>query len=538
MSTTDLAKLIAEEGALAPRRAVDILDQVAEALDAAHDKGLVHRDVKPSNVLIAQAAGKEHAYLADFGLTKRTTSLSGVTAPGDVVGTLDYVAPEQISGGAVDARADLYSLGCVVYESLTGSPPFPRATDVALLWAHVHEEPRRPTELRPELPKALDVVLVRALAKDPARRYRTCGELIAACRTALGLVETVPATRRRLPWVIAGAAALAAAAILAGVLLSRGSGGISSVAPNSVGVIDPQTNKLVGQVAVGVDPKAIVAGHGAMWVANVADQTISRIDPEDTSARARTIPVGDYPSDLALGGTALWVALGPRALVARINPARNVVASPMPALGKGVGCLSPSASVAVGAGSVWLACQDVDLGRFDPSTRRGSRVGLDCGLLTSSSSVTPKFSDLAFGLGSLWVVNQTANSVTRLDPSTCQKLGDPITVGQKPTAIAVGPKTLWIANFHDDTVTRLTFTGRDVPPTLQTIPVGDGPVDVAVGDGSTWVANELGKSVSRIDEKAGKVVATIDVGNAPQRLAPASGSVWVTVRAPTPSQRG
>src|SRR4029453_7393000 len=106
-----LAKLVAEEGALEPRRAVEILEQVAEALDAAHEKGLVHRDVKPSNVLIARAAGKEHCYLADFGLTKRTASLSGVTAPGDVVGTLDYVAPEQITGDEVGARSALYSLG-------------------------------------------------------------------------------------------------------------------------------------------------------------------------------------------------------------------------------------------------------------------------------------------------------------------------------------------------------------------------------------------------------------------------------------------
>jgi len=143
---TDLAKLVAQEGALEPRRTVELLSQVAEALDAAHEKGLVHRDVKPSNVLIAEAGGKEHCYLADFGLTKRTGSLSGVTAAGDIVGTLEYVAPEQITGDEVDSRSDVYSLACVLYECLTGSSPFPRATDVALLWAHVHEElipPRR-----------------------------------------------------------------------------------------------------------------------------------------------------------------------------------------------------------------------------------------------------------------------------------------------------------------------------------------------------------------------------------------------------------
>ena len=170
----DLAQLVAENGALEPKRAVDLLSQIAEALDAAHEKGLVHRDVKPSNVLIAVAAGREHCYLGDFGLTKRTGSLSGVSAVGEIVGTLEYVAPEQITGDPLDERADVYSLGCVVYECLTGQSPFPRATDVALLWAHVHEEPTPPSQARPELPKELDTVLARALAKEPGPALPLC----------------------------------------------------------------------------------------------------------------------------------------------------------------------------------------------------------------------------------------------------------------------------------------------------------------------------------------------------------------------------
>src|SRR4029079_7322980 len=192
---SDLAKLVAENGALDPKRTVDLLSQIAEALDAAHEKGLVHRDVKPSNVLIAVAGGREHCYLGDFGLTKRTGSLSGVSAVGEVVGTLEYVAPEQITGDPLDERADVYSLACVLYECLTGQAPFPRATDVALLWAHVHEEPTPPSQARPGLPKELDTVLARGLAKEPGRRYRSAGELLAATRSALRLGE-VPASER------------------------------------------------------------------------------------------------------------------------------------------------------------------------------------------------------------------------------------------------------------------------------------------------------------------------------------------------------
>ena len=240
----DLAKLVAEEGALEPRRALELLGQIAEALDAAHEKGLVHRDVKPSNVLIAEAAGREHCYLGDFGLTKRTGSLSGVTAAGEIVGTLEYVAPEQITGDPLDERSDVYSLGCVLYECLTGQAPFPRATDVALLWAHVHEEPTPPSKARPDLPKELDTVLARALAKEPGRRYRSAGELIAATRSALRLVDAPPTPRARSRTRVAFAAVVALLAVgaVAAFLLTRDSGGLSSVSPDSVGIIDSSSN--------------------------------------------------------------------------------------------------------------------------------------------------------------------------------------------------------------------------------------------------------------------------------------------------------
>src|SRR3990170_2697528 len=216
---TDLAKLVAQEGALEPGRTIELLSQVAEALDAAHEKGLVHRDVKPSNVLIAGASGKEHCYLGDFGLTKRTGSLSGVSVAGTIVGTLEYVPPEQITGQPLDERSDVYSLGCVLYECLTGQSPFPRATDVALLWAHVHEEPTPASQARSGLPKELDTVLARALAKEPGRRYRSAGELLAATRSALGLGEEARPAPRRSRWVLVGAAALVLAVIGAALAL-------------------------------------------------------------------------------------------------------------------------------------------------------------------------------------------------------------------------------------------------------------------------------------------------------------------------------
>jgi YVTN family beta-propeller protein len=530
---TDLARLVAEEGALEPKRALELLVQVAEALDAAHERGLVHRDVKPSNVLIARAAGREHCYLGDFGLTKRTGSLSGVSAAGSIVGTLEYVAPEQITGDPLDERADVYSLGCVLYECLTGQAPFPRATDVALLWAHVHEEPIPPSKARPGLPKELDTVLARALAKEPGRRYRSAGELVAAARSALRLVDAPPPPARRSRLLLAGAGALAlllAAAAVAAILLTRGEGGLASVSPNSVGVIDTASNRLVAEVPVGIDPESIAVGEGGVWVANVEDETVSRIDPADPSARPRTIPVGDYPSDLAVGAGSVWAALGALAELVRINPGQNTAASPTPALGEGVACGNPRASVTLGGGFLWFVCESADLGRVDVSSGKAVRIGLEAGLLTSPTSLLPEFADVAFGLGSLWIVNRAGNAVIELDPASSQELG-PIMAGQGPAAIAVGEGTLWVANFEDDTVTRIAVAEGRAPVQIS-LPVGDGPVDLTVGEGGVWVANQLDRTVMRLEPETGRVLATIAVGNEPQRIAAGAGSVWVTVRAP------
>jgi serine/threonine protein kinase len=532
---TDLARLVAEEGALEPRRAVELLSQVAEALDAAHEKGLVHRDVKPSNVLIAEAAGREHCYLADFGLTKRTGSLSGVSVAGNIVGTLEYVAPEQIIGDPLDERSDVYSLGCVLYECLTGQSPFPRATDVALLWAHVHEEPTPPSKARPGLPKELDTVLARALAKEPGRRYRSAGELVAATRSALKLVDTSPAlaarpSRRVL--AIAGVVALVLLAALLAFVLTRDSGGISSISPDSVGVIDPTSNKLIGEVAVGPQPGAIAVGEGAVWATNVDENTVSRIDPGDT-ARDFRIPVVDYPSDLAIGAGSVWVALGASAELVRINPEQNEAARTTPAVGEESSpCGAPRASLAFGDGYLWFICENGELGRVDPAGGAAS-IGLEAGLVTSSSSTVPQFSDVAFGLGSVWVVNKATNKVSEIDPLTSQKQRD-VTVGQEPAAVAVGANALWVANYADDTVTRVSIPGPGAPEVPTTFGVGDGPVDVAVDPDGVWVVNQLARTVMRLDPESGHVDATIRIGNEPQRIAVGEGRVWVTVRAPEP----
>jgi serine/threonine-protein kinase len=182
----DLGALLKSLGRLDPERVVAILGQVASALDVAHARGLVHRDVKPANVLLTRHGGEDdYAYLCDFGLAKHASTVSSLTGSRAIVGTVDYLAPEQIEGRPVDGRVDVYALGCVLYECLTGDAPFERGNELAALLAHVNDPVPVVSERRADLPAAFDLVVETALAKDRDLRYATCGALVEAATDAL-----------------------------------------------------------------------------------------------------------------------------------------------------------------------------------------------------------------------------------------------------------------------------------------------------------------------------------------------------------------
>jgi serine/threonine protein kinase len=200
VSGTDLRQMISKRGRLLPDTAVFLLSQAARALDAAHRRGLVHRDVKPGNLLVERGnddsgADPDHLYLADFGITKPAIGRSGLTSSGQFLGTIDYVAPEQIRGLSVLGMADQYSLGCVLYECLTGRVPFEKDLDAAIIWAHVEETPTPATLLRPDLPTAVDEVFGQVLAKQPGDRYASCREFMTAASGALRVPETAVTSR-------------------------------------------------------------------------------------------------------------------------------------------------------------------------------------------------------------------------------------------------------------------------------------------------------------------------------------------------------
>ena len=192
---TDLREILIKQGALDPNRAVDLLEQFASALDAAHRRGLVHRDVKPGNIMITVKDGEEHAYLTDFGLAKKFDTASGLTTKGSIVGTVDYMAPEQITGSRTDARTDIYALGCVFYQMLTGKVPYERENSVATLYAHVHEPPPPLDGDISDTHPAFAPVFEKAMAKESDERYFSAGDFARDAAAALrGMRDMAPPT--------------------------------------------------------------------------------------------------------------------------------------------------------------------------------------------------------------------------------------------------------------------------------------------------------------------------------------------------------
>jgi hypothetical protein len=568
---TDLRQMIALQGRLEPRLAARVISQVGSGLDAAHARGLVHRDVKPANVLIADAGGRPHAFLTDFGLTKQAKSTSGLTRTGTIVGTMDFIAPEQLQGKEVDARADVYALGCVAFQALTGQVPFPRETDPAKMWAHMSEPAPSARAAAPYLPAAVDNALQRSMAKEPDDRYPSAGDfgraIVAACEgqattqpersvatgaaapagateasaaagvTALGSAPspaaagaeatviagaeapvatppggygpppvapgtppggygpppTPPGTppggygqpapalgaagspakkRGRLGLIlgIVGALAVVAALGVALVLGSSGGGGDEAVAGTIVGKPIP----------VGKQPYDVETGAGFVWTANVAANTISKIDPR--TSKAEQIKVGGVPDELAVDRGAVWV-WNYRDAITRVDVASGKTSDP-------INAGSTIDSIAVGGGYVWLS-------------------------------------------------HAKDGTVTRINEKTQKLEGGPIKVGRKPISMAWGDQALYVVNTGDSTIDKIEQTGKiftdplKVNAQLGGIEVVDGvmyvgttgdvtPIDeqsytigtpiplkggsiFAIGDGSMWVAYPLDNEIRRFSTTTRKL---------------------------------
>jgi serine/threonine protein kinase len=295
----DLEDLLAKEGPLSLEAAVSIVAQVGAALDSAHAKGLIHRDVKPANILIESSGeATPHIYLSDFGVAKHGGSRSGLTSTGQFVGTVDYIAPEQIEGKAVNGSTDIYSLACVLYQTLTGALPFDRDSDVGMIYAHLVEPPPRLSEKRPDLPAKLDTVLGAALSKRPEDRYQTCREFVAAVRNAAGLetpagsvaAATVPAETRLANGSPAGATPVPATmlAVPATVAASEGEVAAAEAASPATSLSTKDSErKTVLTRRLWRSKRLLVAVVGALLIGGVAAAAASTLGGGGSSHKSQ-----------------------------------------------------------------------------------------------------------------------------------------------------------------------------------------------------------------------------------------------------------
>ncbi|MEA2363026.1 MAG: hypothetical protein QOD71_2171 [Thermoleophilaceae bacterium] len=555
---TDLRSLIVREGHLDPERAVSIVEQMGGALDAAHHHGLVHRDVKPANVLLAGKHG-EHAYLTDFGLTKRTSSVAGgLTRTGHFVGTPDYMPPEQIKGESVDALADVYSLGCLMFHSLTGHTPFERDTEVAKIYAHLNDPPPSVVDSVPGAPPAFDAVVRRALAKEPGERYPSAGDLARAARAALtgaapeqpehslATGPAAPATVRQeppgltlpTPDITVPAAApgttFEAAPPQAPPPPTPAYAPPLAAEPASLPTVRDRTPGNGRRVAAVGLASLLVLGAvaGALALAGVlgggkdkeaasegGDQSVRFDQPADNGTKASgapeavaTIPAGDGPDGLAVDGSSVWVANAKGDALTRIDTTTNkAVGDPVP-----VGH-NPD-GVAAADDVVWVTnTDDGTVTRIESATEGGP---------SKTVPVGSKPEGIAFGDRIVWVANSGDGTVTRIDRRSAAVVGGPIPVGARPIGVFVGKSGVWVANSGSRTVTLIDpSTARVVG---EPIPVGKNARGVAEGLGYVWVSNTDDDTVTRIDARTRKPVgAPIRVGDRPKEIAMADGFVWV-----------
>ena len=510
----DLRGLLRRDGPLPPERAVEIVEQVAAALDAAHSAGMVHRDVKPANILVTQNGD---ALLCDFGLARHAASAESLTGEHGLLGTVAYVAPEQIESQSVDRRADVYALGCVLFECLTGEPPFPRDTELAVLYAHLNEPAPAASLRRPGLPAAFDDLVAAALDKDPDVRPQTAGALAAAARDAL---RGRPVRRRRRirAWPFAAAAAVAAVAGGLIVALSGGgghdkgarSGPVVRAGPNRVALINATTGRLGARISLGGEPDDLVLAGARTWAVLAGDPgKLARVDAARGRV-ARPVPLPFPAASVTGAGDALWVVedAGPR--IARIDARTGRVTRTL----RIAGHEDQTGPLAVADGSLWIG-RGPEVLRVDPRNGRVLRrfkTPVSASLLKASG-------------GAVWVASSREGRVARIDPGSNQIAARTRLHGWI-SDLAVGGGYAWVSVVPDDVVFKLNGDDAGI---AGTIPAGPDPERLWWGDGSLWATSGTARTITRVG--AGADAPARFVLDARPVAAPLRGSVLWTATA-------
>jgi tRNA A-37 threonylcarbamoyl transferase component Bud32/DNA-binding beta-propeller fold protein YncE len=507
---TDLRAAIASEGRVSPDRAAAIIDQVGGALDAAHSHDLVHRDVKPANVLLSTEGRREEAYLTDFGLTKHASSDSGMTATGVFVGTLDYVAPEQITGEAVDARTDVYALGCVLYHALTGQVPYPRPNQLATIYAHVHEPPPNLLAAAPQAGAALAEVVAKAMATAPSERYATAGDVgraaLAACIEAVDDLDNAATASRPRP--VKAAIPASAVTVLPGepeaLCVARGKVWVALPDDDAVVQVDASSGAVIGQpISVGEQPIALAGHDRLVLVANGGDGTLTRIDPASGKVVGERVSAWTSRPAVLRGRVALEESSLP-ASKSRI-PTTKLMAH--------------GSDIGLDGGTAWVALPGADeVMRFNWVAGQVARTSVAVARLPLA---------LAVASGTVWVANYVDDSVSLIDADRGESLGELIAVPPGPVAIVSSDTGLWVLSSEAGCLTSIDPTSGRVVGQAAGVPAA---VDAVAADGGyLWLLDGERPALVRFDCHARRVADSIPLEGTPTALAVSGGVAWITM---------
>ena len=508
---SDLRALITSAGGLAPERAAGLIAQVASALDAAHERGLVHRDIKPANVLIERRGEREHVFLTDFGLTKRAVGATEMTASGSFIGTLEYMAPEQIRGGDLDGRTDVYALGGVAFAALTGRAPFSHVTeDVAKLYAHLNDMPPRASGLEDGVPAAVDPVLERALAKDREDRYSTAGEFARALTAAAGAAAGEPEPTRETPAAIAA-------------LSTREAAPPTQEAPTAEDTAGPSES------TAATAPEATSPAESTAS-ARAAGPDTTPLRPPANTGRRRALGA------LAGLGVVALVAAGAIALTGGGDD---------PATGGDTGG-GNAGSAAGGGGDGGTTVRTADAGSFPVGVNLDEAAGrvvvasrddgrvfafdTGTGKRVAESTIDGQADWAVPGLGAVWVVDMTQNRLIGLDAETLDPTGATFPTGAYPRDAAVTSSLIWVINREDDTMTKVDPAAGTAGPVAIGGNGGSYPRAIAFEEGRNrlWVSFRDSDTVEAFDAGTGASVAgPIPVGDAPHGLLVGTEFLWV-----------
>jgi hypothetical protein len=550
-----LARVIRSNGPLEVRRAVRIIGQVAAALQAAHNIDVIHRDVKPSNVLVTRG---DHAYLTDFCLARRSTDTAGLTAPNELLASVDYVAPEAISGGTLDHRVDIYGLGLVLYEALTGEVPFPRDVDAAKVYAHLSVAPPSIHARRPEVPIALDAVVQRALAKEPGDRQQSAAAFALEAFDAVKMTGPVFAAASARNGAVTPPARTPASASEAAPALRPPFGPQrDDLQARNVREQSRQARRAGTAIDAAVDDAPPGRSHagagrhirralaGALILAFLALPAVLVVTLRDKDAGTRTEAVGGTARGVAVAGGRVWVAdasgeelqatavQGPRqpsrlALDAgRVRGVasrgqRLLVATDKALIDIPRGDLSratrvsipdPVGPLAVGGGSLWAATTAGKPELLRVKDGRLARIPLKA-----------RPSALAVGADTLWIANGGAGTVFGVDTRTRIARTPKVRVGGSPVALTATADAVWVS-LARDTVLRLDpRTGR---PNLPPISVPGRPAAIAADSREVWVARRRAHAVTQLDARTGRPLDEVGSARSPVGIALSDDAVWI-----------